>query len=291
MSTKIYNGFKLSDGMDEFDFFEKVRPQICTLGTQKIFDHMAASALDKADRSALCFILEEDNDSLSSPMADTILELCENYKNARSKGNLPLGCVRINFTKFENSIYGIWQGDEDFAEVFNNAEGFNDYSYWNNTDKPDSVSDEEWDERKRVWWGALPGVGSIRENMISCEIFPEEPTPLFISADNKKEISRIAANIETKKRVSSLIVNLMAKTITTDEFISKIMRIHRIVLSDIKEVEEIRDSMIALLPEVTENYLYQNFLNIPHVDQKNLQELYSSSSILKTLVADENLDF
>lgn len=38
------------------------------------------------------------------------------------------------------------------------------YGYWNNTDKPDNVSNREWNTRKSDWDKALPGIGVLREN-------------------------------------------------------------------------------------------------------------------------------
>ena len=38
------------------------------------------------------------------------------------------------------------------------------YGYWNNTDKPDNVSNREWNTRKKDWDKALPSIGVLREN-------------------------------------------------------------------------------------------------------------------------------
>jgi len=40
---------------------------------------------------------------------------------------------------------------EKMYEKFMKETGFEEYGYWNNTDKPDDVSEDEWDERERVW--------------------------------------------------------------------------------------------------------------------------------------------
>ena len=43
-------------------------------------------------------------------------------------------------------------------------ENITEYGYWNNTDKPDNVSNREWNTRKSDWDKALPGIGVLREN-------------------------------------------------------------------------------------------------------------------------------
>ena len=37
--------------------------------------------------------------------------------------------------------------------------GIEEYGYWNNTDKPDNISKEEWNYRDKLWREALPGIG------------------------------------------------------------------------------------------------------------------------------------
>ena len=39
-----------------------------------------------------------------------------------------------------------------------------EYGYWNNCDKPDEISDEEWEQRRHDWDIVLPGVGVPKEN-------------------------------------------------------------------------------------------------------------------------------
>lgn len=39
-----------------------------------------------------------------------------------------------------------------------------EYGYWNNCDKPDGISDEEWEQRRHDWDIVLPGIGVPREN-------------------------------------------------------------------------------------------------------------------------------
>jgi hypothetical protein len=41
---------------------------------------------------------------------------------------------------------------------------FIDYGYWNNTDPPKNISEQEWSQRKTDWHNALPGIGVPREN-------------------------------------------------------------------------------------------------------------------------------
>lgn len=50
--------------------------------------------------------------------------------------------------------------------LLNSNENFEEYAYWNNTDKPDAISKEEWDLRRKDWDEALPCAGIPKNNGI-----------------------------------------------------------------------------------------------------------------------------
>jgi hypothetical protein len=56
-----------------------------------------------------------------------------------------------------------------------------DYSYWNNTDKPDDVTDEAWEQRRSIWhalsdsgWGDYMTV-PICDAQSICMLMPTWP--------------------------------------------------------------------------------------------------------------------
>ena len=55
-------------------------------------------------------------------------------------------------------------------DVFFKREEFVDYGYWNNTDPPEELSEEEWEQRKKDWDEALPGIGIPMNNGIVLRI-------------------------------------------------------------------------------------------------------------------------
>lgn len=57
--------------------------------------------------------------------------------------------------------------------------GVSEYAYWNNSDKPEHVTDEEWDDRASVWNAVLPGAGVPSECGYSIRLLPEGiPMPI-----------------------------------------------------------------------------------------------------------------
>lgn len=51
-----------------------------------------------------------------------------------------------------------------FTDVWNSFDEVSEYNYWNNTDKPDELTDEQWERRRKDWDTALPGIGIPSEN-------------------------------------------------------------------------------------------------------------------------------
>lgn len=41
--------------------------------------------------------------------------------------------------------------EESFKDIFTDHFKAKDFSYWNNTDKPDEISELDWENRRRVW--------------------------------------------------------------------------------------------------------------------------------------------
>jgi hypothetical protein len=54
--------------------------------------------------------------------------------------------------------------------VFNNHPGFSEYNYWNNTDEPEGMSEEEWSSRARRWDELLGSSGDASECGVMFEL-------------------------------------------------------------------------------------------------------------------------
>ena len=52
-------------------------------------------------------------------------------------------------------IFRVFSESDDYFKALKNKNLGKDFSYWNNTDKEDSVSDAEWKKRKK-YWESLP---------------------------------------------------------------------------------------------------------------------------------------
>lgn len=79
--------------------------------------------------------------------------------------------------------------------------GVSEYGYWNNTDPPDNVSDEEWDERRLVWDKVLDGPAIPSMQGFTIDI--SDPSgPGFVSKEEYLTKEQMRQIIETRKRES-----------------------------------------------------------------------------------------
>lgn len=68
--------------------------------------------------------------------------------------------VKVVVMPIPGKLLGIYYiKNPSLEKTFLEREEIAEYGYWNNVDKPDKVSDEEWDMRKEDWDKALPGLG------------------------------------------------------------------------------------------------------------------------------------
>lgn len=94
--------------------------------------------------------------------------------------------------------------DKDFSEKY----GIKDYEYWNNTDKPDEISDREWNRRGRDWDKALPGLGVPAESgiVVSNFIYPDNYLNFFTIVEDgrmEKAAERILGVSEKENSLKS----------------------------------------------------------------------------------------
>lgn len=50
-------------------------------------------------------------------------------------------------------VFRVFSESDDYFKALKDKNLGKDFSYWNNTDKEDSVSDAEWEKRKKYWEG------------------------------------------------------------------------------------------------------------------------------------------
>lgn len=52
-------------------------------------------------------------------------------------------------------VFKVFSECRDYTKALETQDWCSDFSYWNNTDKDDDVTEEEWERRKK-YWDAMP---------------------------------------------------------------------------------------------------------------------------------------
>jgi len=152
MSTKIYDAYKYSGTPDElmkwlFKFRQKYKDEsIKELYPFFISASEYFKSISIPTELSLCF---------ENPL--NYLSTSRGIKMIIRKGlNEPLNIDASVVVYFHKRIivvqfFGLDFGFRKLRECINRSKKFVDFSYWDNTDSLDEISDEEWDARKKFY--------------------------------------------------------------------------------------------------------------------------------------------
>lgn len=165
MSTKIYNGWRCSVK----DFYESYLPDftnhclttVCAVVKDQMERVDAISLAEKiynengwAKENKVTFedFYRERRDSLKLRQ---VFERAKEASLSPSRSDQCYDCS-LNVWFYKNKAYIIPYGESwivskgwnDSAKV---EEKYENYSYWNNTDQPEGITDRQWDTRKKNW--------------------------------------------------------------------------------------------------------------------------------------------
>ena len=155
MSTRIYNGWRAPAGTDVLDIIEQANALILPLRRQIDAAHLADMTAGLIDT-----LVASGKDLPAAPLWYAF----EQFQDEQGKVNPGLRAHDPN--RFELHIRRdprtgdlAMLVDTDRAQLrdaFALVGGVRPFPYWNNTDRPEEVSVEEWEERQEFWLRALP---------------------------------------------------------------------------------------------------------------------------------------
>lgn len=149
MSTKVYNAYRLKENVDLWDFLHDVRVQAVSIIQTKLREFY-----DLIKEHPEYLEITEENPTycdISDAVRDKYGEQLSRLE--RNPYNLD---VSLSVRRFENRYYIRAFSDKiaifgDPLTFLRDDERLENYEYWNNTDRPEDVSDEDWKERERCW--------------------------------------------------------------------------------------------------------------------------------------------
>lgn len=105
------------------------------------------------------------------------------------------------FIPLEDKVVALFYSEQDELEKLWKAHpDVSYYGYWNNTDPDEEASDEEWEQRKRDWDEALPGLGIPMENGICADFVKGFVNRQYISPS--LTLASIPSVYERAKRIA-----------------------------------------------------------------------------------------
>ena len=137
MSTKVYDGFKLADIWNDgkLETFERFCNEV-KLIVEKVYNKEWCLSQKKYNK--ICELNKLNDESYNE----------DPWELNKDHNPLPEMC----FYFFEGKVYGsLFHDNYGIRKVLLEGEYIKDFAYWDNTDPDEEVSEEEWDERERVW--------------------------------------------------------------------------------------------------------------------------------------------
>lgn len=191
MSTKIYTGFRIETPFSSvISVLRNAAPQIRSLAQDNARETMMEMLFDlyvdlvvrgEAPETAIKnlyhdqtweaqaqyitrrFTHREDPDEYSSLLlalhggARSFAEANESeIAHTRSLPNINM-LMGVTVFPYGRGTVGIAWGDPKLVDAFLARSEILDFSYWNNTERPDNVTTAEWRKRKRAWDKLIPG--------------------------------------------------------------------------------------------------------------------------------------
>lgn len=161
MSTKIYNGYKLSITLDQLDRRMRVfRGSVIQAGRDRFNSYVAHVATDIIDRVALELPIDDSlrahvRGETFSPLNLAYMHTHQQTVKAHRSG------LRDPFYDFTCEVVVFVDRGQLFAMLFTEQRAFRDlwealpwvapFPYWDNSDLPADTSEKEWATRGKLW--------------------------------------------------------------------------------------------------------------------------------------------
>lgn len=210
MSTKIYDAYALKDEYNLFtlnDFLVKLRKDVTELCEQKIFDRIVRKTLYYYNFKQLhgnsvvkSMIRQTDNDDQrnqseiwkhilanewNSVYINTYFRQLESITDTRKficNFRAKLQLIPIN-----DKILVMFFGDHEIRNYLESTNYFVDYHYQNQCDRPENISESEWNRRCKDWDKAIGPDYIPSHHGWSVDLFDADNSlPVFSPENNKK---------------------------------------------------------------------------------------------------------
>ena len=215
MSTRILTGFRLpSTNLTQIlSQLKEIKKQARITAQNCLAETIIRTALSDFDDDFVKTGVISDKNHLAKAIGNVIDEQKQVAKTNIMNPSVDLSLEVVLFPRKKNTL-GIYFGANKLVtEHIKTLPGWEDYSYWNNTDRPETVSNQEWKERKKVWDDVMPNNGTPIEHGLSFQLLPVEWVVFDINKEDEDVVlcetfenraQRIAANMTVSISLNKL---------------------------------------------------------------------------------------
>lgn len=210
MSTKIFNGYRLADGVDVLEFADRLNEVWAAAAAPTWQNWLTRTAVTCVDRHVVL-----GDSVMITPLveADTLISRTRRELAASSRRNFGLDLTaQVQFLR--DPVTGrthllLFTELDDYVRAFESLDGLEPYAYWDNTDPDPAVSDEEWRARAEAWDRAIPsGVPSNHGLSLEFDVEAAVGTIALTAHHDREQLELLAphlAGVTTTQRLLALV--------------------------------------------------------------------------------------
>lgn len=259
MSTKLHHGHRLAEGVDPFAFIATVRTALNPVRDRADARILAEKVVEIIDKAAVHGLPDDPdaplNDMMSAPLTAAYLA----YEDEQAK----LGKTdrRHDPNRVELAIgldqqtgrYGVllFADCDLLVDAFRAMPQVEEYPYWNNSDRPDEVTETEWVERREFWDRMLPGCAAPAEVMFTWSLRgPYNPGMMSLVANRSPLILEELPSVDRRAHRAAQHAVTDAAARVMPEGSRSLQELTRLVFRtlDSDQYPEVVDAARALLP-------------------------------------------
>lgn len=150
MSTKLYNGIIIDTDKNVFQLSKDIR-ETC----EKVFEELnleyTSNLLKRVYAEYVSEKIKDDAAILEHGLYIKALEKHKEDAKDEFNRNFLLCDVSIFSPLEDGRMLGyVFANKSEYYDAVLELDGIREFAYWNNTDQPDNVTDDEWDERRTL---------------------------------------------------------------------------------------------------------------------------------------------
>jgi hypothetical protein len=156
MSIKVYYAYRVKEGVDPFDLMFGIKKRGVVEAKKKLTAFYNAMLSSPEQVNEIAEALNLESEKINFSMVGTwVGKLYRKQLSSFQRDPFHLDVV-VTIRRHEGRYYLIPYNDRGTLvggtlNFLDDHPDLEEYGYWNNTDEPEGMSEEEWEERRKVW--------------------------------------------------------------------------------------------------------------------------------------------